>query len=327
MKNNLPCDIVLDLMPSYIDGLTRETTNAAIGEHLKNCESCKKSYNDMKEPEVVTTTVEEKKEIDFLKKSNKNRKKLIKVFIFWVVFSCIIMLVANVFCGNPISYFLAKNAAEKYIESEYGDCDFEVVDVRFDFKRSSYYALIQSKSSMDSHFDVYISMMGDIQSDNYYKIETGVNTYERINKEYRALVEGVLENKGFMSEEKYGYGTIKSVSDEIKYKYGIDEYELELDKEYDVRELGREAGHIVISISQEEVTVENAAEYILLVKEIMDEAKVPFYAISLTLGMPLDENGEWVSDAPSVYVKHFLYSDIYEEGMVERVQKVAEQLN
>ena len=34
MKNNLTCEVVEDLMPSYIDGLTCEVTNKAVREHL-----------------------------------------------------------------------------------------------------------------------------------------------------------------------------------------------------------------------------------------------------------------------------------------------------
>ena len=34
MKNNLTCEIVEDLMPSYIDGLTNEVTNSAVREHF-----------------------------------------------------------------------------------------------------------------------------------------------------------------------------------------------------------------------------------------------------------------------------------------------------
>ena len=31
------CDIIKDLLPSYADRLTNETTNAIIEEHLKDC--------------------------------------------------------------------------------------------------------------------------------------------------------------------------------------------------------------------------------------------------------------------------------------------------
>ena len=49
MKENKECKIVQDLLPNYIEKLTNEETNKFIEEHLKNCEDCKKNYDDMKE--------------------------------------------------------------------------------------------------------------------------------------------------------------------------------------------------------------------------------------------------------------------------------------
>ena len=48
MKELNDCKIIRDLFPSYIDGLTNETTNQYIEEHLKDCEDCKKALENMK---------------------------------------------------------------------------------------------------------------------------------------------------------------------------------------------------------------------------------------------------------------------------------------
>ena len=40
MKIN-DCEIIKDLLPSYVDGLTNETTNAIIEDHLKDCLGCR----------------------------------------------------------------------------------------------------------------------------------------------------------------------------------------------------------------------------------------------------------------------------------------------
>lgn len=47
-ENQLDCCIVKDLLPNYIEGLTCETTNAQIEEHLSVCPPCNGSYNYMK---------------------------------------------------------------------------------------------------------------------------------------------------------------------------------------------------------------------------------------------------------------------------------------
>lgn len=48
MKNNLPCEIVMDLLPSYIDELTSEMSTKAVEEHLKECEKCQNVLGKMK---------------------------------------------------------------------------------------------------------------------------------------------------------------------------------------------------------------------------------------------------------------------------------------
>ena len=50
MKNDLTCEVVQDLLPSYVDGLTSDVSNQAVEQHLKTCESCRKLYREMQEP-------------------------------------------------------------------------------------------------------------------------------------------------------------------------------------------------------------------------------------------------------------------------------------
>ena len=41
MKNTLPCDIVRDILPLYIDDVVSETTKNAVADHLESCHECK----------------------------------------------------------------------------------------------------------------------------------------------------------------------------------------------------------------------------------------------------------------------------------------------
>ena len=69
MDNKLPCEIVQDLLPTYVDGLTNEVTNKAVENHINECDSCASMLNRMSEPEKI----EQPKiaEIDYLKKTRK----------------------------------------------------------------------------------------------------------------------------------------------------------------------------------------------------------------------------------------------------------------
>lgn len=46
-KNYNDCDIVLELLPFYLDGKTGEESNAFVREHLAGCESCSEVHNLM----------------------------------------------------------------------------------------------------------------------------------------------------------------------------------------------------------------------------------------------------------------------------------------
>lgn len=57
----MKCEIVRDLLPSYLDGLTSEVSNEAVGAHLETCEPCRILCQEMKqEPAVAALTQKEK---------------------------------------------------------------------------------------------------------------------------------------------------------------------------------------------------------------------------------------------------------------------------
>lgn len=44
----IPCNMVQDLLPSYIDDICSEETTKQVGEHLEKCQNCEKKYREMK---------------------------------------------------------------------------------------------------------------------------------------------------------------------------------------------------------------------------------------------------------------------------------------
>lgn len=80
MKYELPCAIVRDLLPSYVEGLTEEETSAAVKGHLERCADCRNRYEAMSGGETVS--IAEGKEVDYLKAvRKKNGKKVILAVI------------------------------------------------------------------------------------------------------------------------------------------------------------------------------------------------------------------------------------------------------
>ena len=56
---NLPCDVVMDLVGLYKDGLASKESKAAVDEHLKECAQCRKYYKMYDSIEKSTKNQEE----------------------------------------------------------------------------------------------------------------------------------------------------------------------------------------------------------------------------------------------------------------------------
>ena len=91
MKSNLPCDIVNDLLPNYIDGLVSKTTIESVEAHLQQCETCNRVYKSMKEENSGCNydSVEEEKALlkKIHRKVNKKVKKAVVIGIVGIILS------------------------------------------------------------------------------------------------------------------------------------------------------------------------------------------------------------------------------------------------
>lgn len=105
-QNNIPCDTVRDLFPSYIDRLTSDTTNQLIEAHIATCAKCAGILNSMRSPETVSSTISEKqsKEIDFLKKNKKRNIKIIIGSIAGAIALVIAILLLKTFVIGEADY-------------------------------------------------------------------------------------------------------------------------------------------------------------------------------------------------------------------------------
>ena len=254
------------------------------------------------------------------------KKKILKIAAFVVALALIVgvCIFANSLVGNPISKMLATNTAKQYIKENHPDMDYQLDGVTFNFKFVCYNAYFSSPSSPDSSFTLMLGMDGKIIQ-NYYEahvIERG-NTARRLEEEYRAAVGKVLDTPSFPYHSHIDSGELQFNQEEYRTAEGVPPYalitnELELDGIYDVNELGAKAGKLTLYVYDDTVSVERLAEIILDIKGMLDDAGVRFYVMDCVLEYPKPESGEWKQGR--VEVMDFLCSDIYEEGLVERVQ-------
>ena len=254
--------------------------------------------------------------------------------LFSVTIVALLIFFANAFLGNPVCWSIARANASKYLEENFGDSHFRISEVSHDIKTGGYYAFIDSPVSQDSYFTIYFDEWGRYYGDSYEDVTTKYTTLSRINNQYWDLVRNNATDRYSRFDISIYFGEIKvagiyeiytytnengeTVEYTIDKDYGFDRSLLELDKEYDIYQLGRDCGRICLYIHDPEVSIERAAELLLEVKDYLDEKDIPFHAIEFHLCEPRNDQGQNVGEQITLF--DFLYSDIYEECLVDRVR-------
>ena len=247
-----------------------------------------------------------------------------KIFTLVIVSVLMLGIFVSAFNGNPLTKIFVTIQAKRYIAQTYGDTDFEVEKVELhDKDPHRYLAYIVSPGSVDSHFIVSFDRWGKIEHDGYpNRVPSGLNTADRLKVEYRDRVEDVVTSPTFPYRVTTVSATISFVSKGTSRvpKYALIANDLTLDASFDA-DFGAKAGELHITITDDTVSAERLAEILLDLKQILDNEGVPFYVITCNLADP--DPATW-KDGGRLQLIHFLSSDIYEQGMVERVREASE---
>lgn len=359
----ISCEMCMDLMPLVRDGVASGDSRASVEAHIAACEACRAAYAGEIPPEpdadkAIRKTIKRMQAVSAavlavlviwavvtmsmffgelaiiyamlclltfaaLRGAFRKGKKL-PAKIGAVVLAAVIVVVGDMMAGNPVSWLLAKNAVEDYLEETYAGTDYTAERVTHNFMNGDYYAPITSGSSMDTHFTVYIDKWGRVKYDTYDSVTDGWKTAERLSTESREFSDPVTDALERMYDANICYLRIEFTTREAEGD-GIPDYaifveDLVLDGVYDPYELGAQAGTLVLYMRDDVVSAERAAEILLEVKAYLDEAGIGFRGVNLMLQYPVPEDG---SEAPEglVWIENFLYEDIYEEGLAERVEQ------
>lgn len=101
----MKCEIIQDLLPSYIEKLTSVHSNEEIEKHLQTCESCLQSYNEMTATADLIVPIVDKEEVNKLNYFKKVKSKNIKTLAFSIL--TVILLAAALMglfvIGFPVS--------------------------------------------------------------------------------------------------------------------------------------------------------------------------------------------------------------------------------
>lgn len=254
-------------------------------------------------------------------------KKFFKTvaIVLAIILIAFAILLVNAFWGNPISKALAQNTAQKYFQQTYSNTDYELGKVTYSFKDGFYYAPISSPSSIDTRFSLAIDAFGKLHHDYFSDyVTTGRNTISRLETDYRQAVEAVFQSESFPYDAHIAFGELVYVFEADREAYDVADYaiivdELPLDVQYDVNALGTQAGRLTVYIWDDTVSAARLAEILLDIRASFDGAGIGFRAINCVLEYPREENTLYEGDR--FEVMDFAYSDIYEEGLVERVEE------
>lgn len=107
MKNipELPCAVVEDLLPAYVEGLTSEETTAAVEAHLASCPACaaKRAAMGAEEGPSPEEAEETAREVDYLKKVRRRGRRRVAAAILCTVLVLLLGFAAKIFViGEPL---------------------------------------------------------------------------------------------------------------------------------------------------------------------------------------------------------------------------------
>ncbi len=118
----MKCEIIRDLFPSYIDGLTSEQSNEEIQKHLETCPACKSILNEMK-IEIQAETIE--KNPQQINPFRKWKQKKLKAVL--ATLGCCILL----FCGYFYFFFIGWSVNSNDVKITY-TCDDTMMFIDFE---------------------------------------------------------------------------------------------------------------------------------------------------------------------------------------------------
>ena len=107
MKNipELPCAVVEDLLPAYMEGLTSEETRQAVEAHLASCPACaaKRAAMGAEEGPSPEEAAETAREVDYLKAVRRRSRRRVAAAILCTVLVLLLGFAAKIFViGEPL---------------------------------------------------------------------------------------------------------------------------------------------------------------------------------------------------------------------------------
>lgn len=196
----MKCELIQDLLPSYLDGSCSDETKKIVDEHIGKCENCKRIIDEINEVDSLNQpTIDETK--PFKKIKNSHRKTILVLSILFVCFFFLF--------GTRLNSEIVKLRFQLYTKMHYPNeelimTDFEYRDPEtqgFGINNGFYIASFETtnKDEKDMKFNVFTDGFIFTIKDTYKNsVENRSNTNARLLEEYSLDVKkSLLKQKDF----------------------------------------------------------------------------------------------------------------------------------
>ncbi len=260
-------------------------------------------------------------------KKNKTKKEIISHF-FIIIFSTILLIISTFFVfiqGNPITNWRIKNTAKEYIKKDKFK-DYELTNFHWDMKFDHYTAEYKIPNSKDRHFKAHFSRNGKLKYDEYDAINKKENTYNRVNQQYNKLFDKIKDKKYSLV-----FGEILTTTDK---EDGLNIKTLKIDKNYNVKKLGKNYGKVYITIEgrkTSEVNLMTIKLELLKIKKTLDKNKIGFKYIDLDIDNFIKtKDGEIKNknNQKTIFIENFPYEKIKDnKDIIIELKKNSQKAN
>lgn len=190
----MKCEIIRDLLPSYVDGLTSRESDRAIEEHLKECRECRAYLDEMKQE------VQEPEMTEAIKKAIRPFKKVKR--ILWKAVGLTVLICALIFGG--LSYYYGKSwnvkSGDVKLSKEYVG---KIVTIKFAPKDKNIRLYAETEPGDTNVITVRASRINPLNKSNHRNAYCG---YTFIDEETVLTPEGKAEqiSEGDVLRIEYG---------------------------------------------------------------------------------------------------------------------------
>ena len=123
MNNGIPCDVILDLLPLYAEGLCSDTSSDAVEEHIRSCPACQRVAENITKSTADGSAPcdhrDNERSVDYLKKIRSRSRRKIIIGVCSVICLALAAIVFKLYIyGSPTYSFIPKITSESVGESD-----------------------------------------------------------------------------------------------------------------------------------------------------------------------------------------------------------------